>query len=84
RMLDLLERDSDLQAILGESTGGTSVRIGEEIGDTPDLAVVSAPFGAGGSGRIGVIGPMRMDYRRTIRVVEEIGESLEGRLGADS
>jgi len=84
RMLDLLERDSDLQAILGESTGGTSVRIGEEIGDTPDLAVVSAPFGAGGSGRIGVIGPMRMDYRRTIRVVEEIGESLEERLGADS
>jgi len=84
RMLDLLERDSDLQAILGESTEGTSVRIGEEIGDTLDIAVVSTPFGAGGSGRIGVIGPMRMDYRRTIRVVEEIGESLEERLGADS
>jgi len=84
RMLDLLERDSDLQAILGESTEGTSVRIGEEIGDTLDLAVVSAPFGAGRSGRIGVIGPMRMDYRRTIRVIEEVGESLEERLGSGS
>ncbi len=84
RMLDLLERDTDLQAILGESSEGTSVRIGEEVGDTLDIAVVSTPFGAGGSGRVGVIGPMRMDYRRTIRVVEEIGESLEERLGTDS
>jgi heat-inducible transcriptional repressor len=83
RMLDLLERDADLQAMLGEASGGTSVRIGEELGVVPDLAVVSTPFGPRGSGRVGVIGPMRMDYRRTIRVVEEVGESLEERLGAD-
>ena len=82
-MLDLLERDSDLQAILGESTDGTSVRIGEEIGDTLDLAVVSTSFGSRGSGRVGVIGPMRMDYRRTIRVVEAIAENLEESLGAE-
>jgi heat-inducible transcriptional repressor len=82
-MLDLLERDSDLQAILGESTDGTSVRIGEEIGNTLDLAVVSTSFGSRGSGRVGVIGPMRMDYRRTIRVVEEIGENLEESLGTE-
>ncbi len=82
-MLDLLERDSDLQAILGESTGGTSVRIGEEIGDTLDLAVVSTSFGPRGSGRVGVIGPMRMDYRRAIRVVEEISENLEESLGTE-
>jgi heat-inducible transcriptional repressor len=82
-MLDLLERDSDLQAILGESTGGTSVRIGEEIGNTLDLAVVSTSFGPRGSGRVGVIGPMRMDYRRAIRVVEEISENLEESLGTE-
>ena len=82
-MLDLLERDSDLQAILGESTDGTSVRIGEEIGDTLDLAVVSTSFGPRGSGRVGVIGPMRMDYRRAIRVVEEISENLEESLGTE-
>ncbi|MEN8114936.1 MAG: heat-inducible transcriptional repressor HrcA [Actinomycetota bacterium] len=83
RMLDLLEHDSDLQAMLGEPSVGTSVRIGEEISDTLDLAVVSTPFGPRGTGRVGVIGPMRMDYRRTIRVVEEIGESLEESLGAE-
>lgn len=82
-MLDLLERDSDLQAILGESTDGTSVRIGDEIGDTLDLAVVSTSFGPRGSGRVGVMGPMRMDYRRAIRVVEEISENLEESLGTE-
>jgi transcriptional regulator of heat shock response len=25
---------------------------------------------------VGVLGPIRMDYRRTIRVVEEVGENL--------
>jgi heat-inducible transcriptional repressor len=83
RMLDLLERDSDVQAILGEPADGTTVRIGDEIEDTLDLAVVSTPFGPRGSGRVGVLGPMRMDYRRSIRVVEEIGENLEERLGAE-
>jgi heat-inducible transcriptional repressor len=83
RMLDLLERDSDVQAILGEPADGTTVRIGEEIGDTLDLAVVSTPFGPRGSGRVGVLGPMRMDYRRSIRVVEEISENLEERLGTE-
>jgi heat-inducible transcriptional repressor len=83
RMLDLLERDSDVQAILGEPADGTTVRIGEEIGDTLDLSVVSTPFGPRGSGRVGVLGPMRMDYRRSIRVIEEIGENLEERLGAE-
>ena len=83
RMLDLLERDSDVQAILGEPADGTTVRIGEEIGDTLDLAVVSTPFGPRGSGRVGVLGPMRMDYRRSIRVVEEMGENLEERLGTE-
>jgi heat-inducible transcriptional repressor len=83
RMLDLLERDSAVQAILGEPADGTTVRIGDEIEDTLDLAVVSTPFGPRGSGRVGVLGPMRMDYRRSIRVVEEIGENLEERLGAE-
>ena len=29
-----------------------------------------------GTGRMGVLGPMRMDYRRTIRVIEEVSEAL--------
>ena len=82
-MLGLLEREAELQRLLDDTTEGTTVRIGEELGDERDVAVVSTPFGTGLSGRLGVIGPMRMDYRRAIRVVEEVGEGLEGSLGRD-
>lgn len=82
-MLGLLEREAELQRLLDDdATTGTSVRIGEELGNEIDVAVVSAPWGR--SGRLGVIGPMRMDYRRAIRVVEEVGEGLEGSFGTDS
>jgi transcriptional regulator of heat shock response len=67
-----------------DTTEGTTVRIGGEFGDEMDVAVVSAPFGSNQTGRLGVIGPMRMDYRRAIRVVEEVGEGLEERLGTES
>jgi heat-inducible transcriptional repressor len=80
-MLGLLEREAELQRLLDNATSGTSVRIGAELGDEIDVAVVSAPWGR--TGRLGVIGPMRMDYRRAIRVVEEVGEGLEGSLGTD-
>jgi heat-inducible transcriptional repressor len=84
-MLGLLERESELQMMLGDdTTEGTTVRIGGEFGDEMDVAVVSAPFGSNQTGRLGVIGPMRMDYRRAIRVVEEVGEGLEERLGTES
>jgi heat-inducible transcriptional repressor len=84
RVLALLERDAVLPALLGGENDHTTVRIGPETGTgEDDLVVVAASYGGGGSlGRMGVLGPMRMDYRRTIRVVEEIsealGESLEG------
>ena len=84
-MLGLLEREAELQTMLGDDTAeGATVRIGEEIGDEMDVAIVSAPFGSNLTGRLAVIGPMRMDYRRAIRVVEEVGEGLEERLGSDS
>jgi heat-inducible transcriptional repressor len=81
-VLALLERDSRVAALLGSESEETTVRIGPETGED-HLAVVSATYGAGSAaGRMGVLGPLRMDYRRTIRVVEEIsealGESLEG------
>jgi heat-inducible transcriptional repressor len=81
-VLALLERDSQVAALIGSDSEATTVRIGPETGED-DLAVVSATYGVGSAaGRMGVLGPLRMDYRRTIRVVEEIsealGESLEG------
>jgi transcriptional regulator of heat shock response len=31
---------------------------------------------------VAVLGPMRMDYRRTIRVVEEVGDGLTENLNS--
>jgi heat-inducible transcriptional repressor len=84
-MLEILEQDSYVRSLLGADDEGTSVRLGAEtdLADV-DFAVVSTAFDAGsaGRGRVGVLGPMRMDYRRTIRIVEEVGDGLEDSLGA--
>jgi len=78
RVLALLERETAVSDLLGDGTDETTVRIGTETGTgEDDLAVVAASFGDGvGSGRMGVLGPLRMDYRRTIRVIEEVSEAL--------
>jgi len=64
--------------LLDDSGEGTTVRLGQEIhAAEQDLAVVSAPYLVGGGrSRIGVLGPLRMDYRRAIRVVEEVSDAL--------
>jgi heat-inducible transcriptional repressor len=74
-----------VRAMMGDDEDGTRVRIGSELDiEDVDLAVVSTTYVAGehGLGRVGVLGPMRMDYRRTIKVVEEVGEGLADRLGS--
>ena len=78
RVLALLERDAALPGLLGGQTESTTVRIGPETGTgEADLAVVATSYGGQSTGgRMGVLGPIRMDYRRTIRVVEEISEAL--------
>jgi heat-inducible transcriptional repressor len=85
-ILELLERDAMVLSILADRPEGTGIRIGNELemGDDLNLAVVSTRFklGQGGEGSVGVIGPMRMDYRRTISAVEEVVETLEESLGS--
>jgi heat-inducible transcriptional repressor len=85
-ILELLERDAMVLSILANGPEGTGIRIGDELemGNDLNLAVVSTRFrlGEGGEGSVGVIGPMRMDYRRTISAVEEVVETLEESLGS--
>ena len=51
---------------------GPEIHAGEE-----DLAVVSAPYdGRGDRSGSACFGPMRMDYRRAIQVVEEVSDAL--------
>ncbi len=84
RILEFLEHQSSVQKLL-DDTEGTTVRIGSELpmADQVDLAVVATSYGPPGSGtgRVGVLGPKRMDYRRTIKVVEEVSEGLGDSLG---
>ena len=83
-LLGLLDRDAQVRTMLTGGDEGTTVRIGSELAlEETDVAVVSTTYEAkeGGVGRVGVIGPTRMDYRRTIRLVEEVGEGLEDSLG---
>ncbi len=86
RVLEVLEREATLLALMISTHPGTSIRIGEEIPGPAgrDLAVVSSSYElAGGSaGSIGVVGPMAMDYRRTIKIIEEVRDGLVDRLGS--
>jgi heat-inducible transcriptional repressor len=83
RILGLLDREASILGLIEQEGKGASVHLGRELSaGEDDLAVVSAAYEAGGaSGRMGVFGPMRMDYRRTIRVVEEISDALGDSLG---
>jgi len=83
-VLEILETEVAVRRMLAGDSG-TSVRIGSELAvDEKDLAVVSTTYEVGGSGvgKVGVFGPMRMDYRRAIRIVEEVGEGLGDSLGS--
>ena len=86
-VLEVLEREAALFEVMAHLPEGTEVRIGRELGidATTDISLVSTSYGAeqgGPQGRIGVLGPMRMDYGRTISVVEEIGGGLGESLGS--
>ena len=83
RVLEVLEAEAKLLDILAGDRG-THVQIGDElpIGEELDMAVVSTSYEShAGDGRVGVIGPVRMDYKRVIRAVEGVGRELGERIG---
>ncbi len=61
--------------------GDPAVRIGRElpIGDVAPAAIVAAGYdaGEGATGSLGVLGPTRMDYPRTLAAVQTVASSLE-------
>jgi heat-inducible transcriptional repressor len=83
RVLEVVERETLILNILAGAPG-TSIRIGSElpVADV-DMAVVSKTYDTGAaSGALGVIGPMRMNYRRAISAVEEVSRRLQDRIQA--
>ena len=80
RVLELMEREAEVVKMLAQEPD-TSIRLGDDL----DLAVVSRTYEASGeAGSLGVIGPMRMNYRRVISAVEEVTRELEEQIGARS
>ena len=83
-ILALLEREAALMQLMESLGEGSGVLIGEEAGlpDT-DVALISSGYGGGAlSGRVAVLGPTRINYRRAIKIVEEVGDGLSSSLGS--
>ncbi len=85
RILEVLAREAEVMKILAVASG-TSIQIGAELPlQDVDLAVVSKTYEAGASGgSVGVIGPMRMNYKRAISAVEEVSRELEDRISSET
>ncbi len=84
RILEVLAREAEVMKILAVASG-TSIQIGAELPVRDvDLAVVSKTYEVGSSGgSVGVIGPMRMNYKRAISAVEEVSRELEDRISSE-
>jgi heat-inducible transcriptional repressor len=85
RILDILQREAEVMKLLAGASG-VSIQIGTDLEDASiDMAVVSKNYDASGdAGSVGVIGPMRMDYKRAITAVEEVSRELEDQIGSRS
>ncbi len=83
-LLHLLEERSRLLRLLENTMRGTDVSIciaPEEDAGLAALSVISAPFGGDrAQGAVSVIGPLRMDYRTVVPVVDCISKSLSALL----
>lgn len=80
-LLTLLEDDEVVSEVLAaEQAKGPSIQIGEEIKirELADCGIVSAVYKLGEEviGRIGVIGPKRMEYARVVSIVNEVTKQL--------
>ena len=85
-MLSIMEQEKLLCEILddGEEDEGVTVRIGGEIENwgIKECSMITAPYTVGGRkiGKIGVLGPTRMEYAKVISVVDYLTKYLSQNL----
>jgi heat-inducible transcriptional repressor len=79
-LLILLESAELANQVLPETYSGLDIRIGEENTAEPlrDCTVISTTYSMPGMaiGRIGIVGPTRMDYARIIQILDYTSRSL--------
>jgi heat-inducible transcriptional repressor len=82
-LLSFIENRSELIRLLSGTTGATSVIIGPESGTSEltdsSIMLTRYPIGRAGSGMLGLIGPVRMDYAKLLPHLEYFAQTL-GRL----
>jgi len=86
KLIAVLEEEEFLKELLAEGEGeGVTVRIGDENRrqEFQDCSVVIANYEVGGRvmGRLGILGPTRMEYSRAVSVVEFVSRALSEVLG---
>ncbi len=77
--LAVMEKRRSLLDIIREDRAPVTVRIGEELAlpELCDCSLITTRFGVGGyHGLLGVIGPVRMPYRQTVRTLTTISRSM--------
>lgn len=85
RILEILEREAEVMKLLAGASA-ISIQLGSDLAESGvDMAVVSKSYDVSGdAGSLGVIGPMRMNYKRAISAVEEVSKELEEQFGPES
>jgi heat-inducible transcriptional repressor len=87
QVIGALEHRRLLLEVLAESlaAGSVSIRIGSEnsAAEMRSCTVITAPYGTLGHpiGSLGIVGPTRMDYKRTIAAVNAVSVNLGRMLG---
>lgn len=78
RMAELLEKESGVTPITSSGLD-VSITIGREntTSTAEDFTVVATPYYVGNTmGRLGVLGPKRMDYERVVRLVDYMADRV--------
>lgn len=76
--LQLLEENKTLGKLVNDNEDeSVSVKIGQETG-LGDVSIVTATYSSGDRtlGKIGVIGPTRMQYDKVVSVLDQVGKAL--------
>lgn len=88
-VLEALEEQAAIVQVLGEiHTGPVDVTIGAEnqVGELAEASVVSATYNSAeaGAAHVGVVGPTRMDYPRSLAAVRAVSRCLSQILLAET
>lgn len=87
-VIKFIERKAELSNLLEGALSGINIRFGEENGTfaISNSTVVSASYYKDGqpAGTIGIIGPMRLDYRKVIPYIEYLSRKVTQMLSEES